>query len=88
MHCTAKTTASATKVPTAAPEDAILGIKMEFNITLTMAPATSEYRTIISRPVGTKICIPVILDKPINKSVGIIICMGTIEPSYAVPDKK
>lgn len=52
---------SAAKVPIAALEDAIDGIKRKFKSRSMIAPAISEYNTTFSCPNGTNIWIPIIL---------------------------
>ena len=75
-------------MPIAAPADAIFGIRIRFRIQSVTAPAISEYRTILSFPSGTRICMPKTLVMPMSSRVGMMICMGITAPSYAVPDKK
>ena len=86
--CTISTTNSATSVPIAAPDEPKNGINIALSIKSTIAPAKVDIITAFSFPIGISICIPIILVKPINKSVGITIIIGTTAPPNASPDKK
>ena len=81
------TPVSAHRVPIATPADLRWLIRIRFTTTSMTAPTISEIKTLFSFPKGIKICMPKILVKPINKTVGIIICIGSVAGSYSDPDK-
>ena len=85
---TIKTVNSAMRVPTAAPMAAYCGINIVLIIKSKTAPVISEYNTHFSIPIGIITCIPITLVIPIKIRVGMIICIGRIEPEYAVPEIK
>ena len=73
-------------VPIAAPDTEYFGISIIFKTKSTTAPAMTEANTLLSFPIGTRICIPMILVSPINNNVGSIICIGSMALSYSFPD--
>ena len=52
-----------------------------------IAPNVTEYTTNFSFPKGVNIWIPVMLDNPIKRIVGVIICIASVAPIKSSPDK-
>ena len=83
---TASTAASAVRVPRAAPAAPHTGISSALSVRSTPPPAVTERATFPSCPVGTRICMPRIFVRPMNSTVGMMICMAGTAGRKAGPD--